>query len=251
MKCEAIFANRTLYSVAKMCRAFHVEQCVYYQWLRQEKKISRKTAESTLANQVRTIFIENKEVYGCRKLRVALRCAGIDLSEWKVRRIIRENGLYPVTHRKFKPYKKSKSDGVYSENVIKRNFSPESINSLWAGDITYIQTNLGWVYLAAVLDLKNKEVIGCDISKNIDAELSMRALGNAIALRGRHAGLVFHSDRGSQYSSKKYRFMLEENGITVSMSAPGCPSEILRLTLLLQKKAERLFSLSPLRYAPF
>ena len=224
MKCEAIFANRALYSVAKMCRAFQIEQCVYYQWLRQEKRRNnRRNAERKLAEQVRKVFVENKEVYGCRKLRVALNEIGLDLSEWKVRRIMRENGLYPVTMRKFKPYKKGKSDGIYSENVIKRDFSPEKLNCSWAGDITYIQTNLGWVYLAAVLDLKNKEVIGYDISKNIDTELSMKALGNAISLRGRHKGLVFHSDRGSQYSSKKYKTMLEENGIIGSMSAPGCP----------------------------
>ena len=79
------------------------------------------------------------------------------------------------------------------------------MNKVWAGDITYIQTNLGWVYLAVVLDLKNKEAIGYEIGKNIDSELSMSALGNAIALRGRHKGLIFHSDRGSQYSSKKTR----------------------------------------------
>ena len=84
------------------------------------------------------------------------------------------------------------------------------MNKVWAGDITYIQTNLGWVYLAAVLDLKNKEAIGYEISKNIDSELSMSALGNAIAYRGRHKGLIFHSDRGTQYSSKKYKTMLEK-----------------------------------------
>ena len=78
-------------------------------------------------------------------------------------------------------------------------------------------------YLAAVLDLNNKEVIGSEIIKNIDSELSVNALGNAIALRGKHKGLIFHSDRGSQYSSKKYKAMLNENGITGSMSAPGCP----------------------------
>ncbi len=97
------------------------------------------------------------------------------------------------------------------------------MNKVWAGDITYIQTNLGWVYLAVVLDLKNKEAIGYEIGKNIDSELSMSALGNAIALRGRHKGLIFHSDRGSQYSSKKYKAMLNENGITGFMIAPGCP----------------------------
>ena len=118
-------------------------------------------------------------------MRVALINEDVLLSKWKVRRIMRENGLYPAALRKFKPYKKGKSDGIYRENVIKRIFSPEKLNKVWAGDITYIQTNLGWVYLAAVLDLKNKEVIGYEIGKNIDSELPMNALGNAIALTGR------------------------------------------------------------------
>ena len=77
---------------------------------------------------------------------------------------MRENGLYPAALCKFKPYKKGKSEGLYSENIIKRNFSPGELNKVWAGDITYIQTNPGWVYLAAVLDLKNKEVIGEEVS---------------------------------------------------------------------------------------
>ena len=94
---------------------------------------------------------------------------------------------------------------------------------MWAGDITYIPTNLGWVYLAAVLDLKNKEVIGYEVSRNIDSELCKRALSNALALRGKHEGLIFHSDRGSQHSSRAYKRMLQENGIEGSMSAPGCP----------------------------
>lgn len=104
MKCEAIFANRALYSVAKMCRAFQINQCVYYQWLRQEeRRNNRRNAERKLAEQVREVFVENKEVYGCRKLRVTLHEVGLDLSAWKVRRIMRENGLYPVTIRKYKP----------------------------------------------------------------------------------------------------------------------------------------------------
>ena len=100
---------------------------------------------------------------------------------------------------------------------------PNRFNTVWAGDITYIPTNLGWVYLAAVLDMKNKEVLGYEVSRNIDSELCKRALSNALALRGKHEGLIFHSDRGSPYSSRAYKRMLQENGIEGSMSAPGCP----------------------------
>ena len=116
-----------------------------------------------------------------------------------------------------------KSDGMFASNIIQRNFTPFGLNQYWCGDITYIRTYLGWVYLAVVLDLCNKEVIGYAISKNIDTELVKNALGNAVANRGLHEDVVFHSDRGCQYSSKGYKNMLEELKITPSMSAPGCP----------------------------
>ena len=131
--------------------------------------------------------------------------------------------LLPSNKKEVEAVQKGKSDGMYSENKVNRHFSPDTFNEIWAGDITYIPTNMGWVYLAVVLDLKNKEVIGYEVSKNIDSELCKRALANALALRGRHKGLVFHSDRGSQYSSRAYKRMLIENGIEGSMSAPGCP----------------------------
>ena len=224
MKCEAIFVNSALYSVRKMCEALRVKQCQYYQWIRQRANHEkRKIRGMWLVEVIRRIFHENREVYGCRKMKIALQAEGICVSEWKIRRIMRENGLYPQTKKKWKPYKKAKNEGFYSENKVKRHFLPNRFNTVWAGDITYIPTNLGWVYLAAVLDMKNKEVIGYEVSRNIDSELCKRALSNALALRGKHEGLIFHSDRGSQYSSRAYKRMLQENGIEGSMSAPGCP----------------------------
>ena len=96
-------------------------------------------------------------------------------------------------------------------------------NQIWAGDITYIKTLIGWVYLAIIMDLFNREIIGYAMSKQINTELVKRALGNAIGRRGVQEGLIFHSDRGSQYASRGYQSMLEEQGITGSMSRPGCP----------------------------
>ena len=94
---------------------------------------------------------------------------------------------------------------------------------IWVGDITYIKTQIGWVYLAAVIDLYNREVIGYSISKKIDTELVKQALSNAIARQGKEDGLIFHSDRGCQYSRKGYHKMLDEYEITGSMSRPECP----------------------------
>ena len=112
---------------------------------------------------------------------------------------------------------------MYSKNRLKQNFRTQERNEVWVGDITYIKSEIGWIYLAVVIDLYNREIIGYEISKKIDTELVKRALANAIARNGLKEGLIFHSDRGCQYASKGYRQMLEENGILASMSRPGCP----------------------------
>ncbi len=111
----------------------------------------------------------------------------------------------------------------YSPNELKQDFRTDAPGKVLAGDITYIRTNIGWVYLAIVMDLYNREVVGYAVSQSIDSELVRRALGSAIARSGGLRGAVFHSDRGTQYSSASYRRMLEENGIRQSMSRSGCP----------------------------
>ena len=127
-----------------------------YRWLsRQEKKNRRREQESQLVHQVERAFKDSYETYGCRKIKHALNAQGTHISEWKVRRIMKENGLYPVTRRKYRPYKKARQEGIYSRNEINRGFSPDRFNQIWAEDITYIATNLGWVYLSAVLDPRN------------------------------------------------------------------------------------------------
>ncbi|WP_371585313.1 IS3 family transposase [Fibrobacter sp. UWH9] len=164
-----------------------------HEWSKQEtKRNQRRQREADLVQTVRDVFKEHHRVYGCTKLLKVLNERVVQINEYKLRRIMRENGLYSVAIKKFKPYKPGKSDGMFAENRLQRNFAPFGLNQFWCGDITYIRTNLGWVYLAVVN-------------------------------RGTHENLVFHSDRGSQYSSRGYRNMLDSLGIVPSMSAPGCP----------------------------
>lgn len=134
MKCEAIFANRALYSVRKMCEALKIKQCQYYQWYRlQARRQERKAREAWLVEVIRRIFIENREVYGCRKMKKVLETEGFIVSEWKIRRIMRENGLYPKTQKKWKPYKKAKNEGQYSENKVNRHFFAGKIQPSMGG----------------------------------------------------------------------------------------------------------------------
>ena len=225
MKCEAIYAHSSEHSVRKMCRALELCESSYYQWMKGEKgRQKRREAEQTLIEKVKKVFEDNHRVYGCRRLRKALEEKGIELSEWKVRRIMRENGIYPETMNTYNPGRSGTSDGKYYENEIEQDFKSSKPNQKWAGDITYLKTVLGWVYLSAVIDLYNREVIGYAVSRVMDSDLTCRALGSALIRRGKsREELIFHSDRGCQYSSKRYQKMLADNHIKGSMSKAGCP----------------------------
>ena len=225
MKYEAIRTYSPEFSVAKMCNALGLTAGSYYNWLRRlEQKELKKVEEIKLLVEVRKVFSENRKIYGYRKMQRALYKEGIEISEYKVRKIMRENGLYPLYTRKYKAPRRSNPNGRFFENEVNQEFNPGARNKVWAGDITYIKTVLGWVYLAAVMDLHNREIIGYAISKSIDTELVKQALSNALVnTDGGGKDTIFHSDRGIQYSSKSYQKMLVKNGLIGSMSRSGCP----------------------------
>ena len=221
---EAILAFSQEHSVRRMCEALGLNERNYYRWKNYQK--GRKAQEEEYQAQVKLVeqvFEASDRTYGYRTIMAELNANGIEFSEYRIRKIMRENGFYQETRTKYRPYRTGKTDGRYKPNIVLQQFHQEAPNQVWAGDITYIQTNIGWVYLAVVIDLFNREVIGYSIGKKINAELARSALGNAIAHYGVKEGLIFHSDRGAQYSSKSYEKMLEQNGITGSMSRPGCP----------------------------
>lgn len=224
MKCEAIYKYSPKFPVRKMCKALGVYENQYYRWLRtSEKRRKRRESEQHLVDLVVKEFEASDKVYGCRKLwKEVIKTENV--SEWKVRKIMRENGLYSVCTKKYRPSQgKRKKGEYYSENLIKRKFEADTFGKIWAGDITYIPTSIGWVYLSVVMDLFNREIIGYHVSKEINTELAIRAIENAKARSPRDKSLIFHSDRGSQYCSKRYQRNLEISGIKSSMSAPGCP----------------------------
>jgi putative transposase len=225
MKYEAIRTYSREFSVRKMCRVLNLAEGAYYLWLyRKQIREAKKEQKKGILEKVREVFEASKRVYGYRKMQHALAHEGCVISEYKVRRIMRENGLYPVTTIKYKPGRRGKITGTYFENIIRQNFQPGGFNEIWAGDITYIKTCLGWIYLAIVLDLYNKEVIGYSVSKIADTELVKLALANALVNSGgKGAKTIFHSDRGVQYSSKSFQAMLKQYGIQGSMSRTGCP----------------------------
>jgi transposase InsO family protein len=224
MKYEAIHRLTSEHSVRKMCIVLRVKERGYYQWRRQEARRNQKReAGLGLVRDVERVFKESKEVYGSRKIHRQLFNDGLAVSEWKVRQIMRQNGFYSVVKKKYRAYSHKKASGRFADDILKQKFKVEEPNKVWVSDITYIKTTIGWYYLACVMDLYNREVIGYSTSKNIDTELVKRAIGNAIAKYPNVEGTIFHSDRGSQYAGSGFKNILNDNGMIQSMSRGGCP----------------------------
>ena len=224
MKYEAIEKYRKQHSVKLMCEVLNVLEASYYRWKKsQEKREKKQIGELKIVAEVEKIFNESDKTYGYRVIKEALKQKNIVISEYKVRKIMRENGLYPEVKKKYRPNYGKKGDGRYKENIVNQNFKTSKSKEVWASDITYIKTTIGWVYLAVVIDLYNREVVGYSVSKKIDTELVKAALSNAVGRFGTREGLIVHTDRGSQYASKGFEKMLEEYGMIGSMSKGGCP----------------------------
>jgi len=231
------------YSVRRMCRVLGVSEKQYYQWrIQEETRKGRRLEECELVQQIESAFHGSDDAYGCRKIMRELRQAGIAVSEWKVRRIMRSHGFYSVTQKKYKPYRHHQETNPYQADLVKQNFYPSLPNVVWAGDITYIKTRIGWIYLAVVIDLYNREVIGYATSQKIDTELVKRALGEAIGRYPDTEGTIFHSDRGTQYASTGYQNTLTSYHMIGSMSRGGCPYDNSCVeSFFAQLKKERIY----------
>jgi len=150
-----------------------------------------------------------------------LRARGIRCGKNRVARLMRENGIMAKTKRRFKITTDSKHNLPIAENLLGQDFTADAPNKTWTGDITYVWTRQGWMYLAVVLDLFNREIVGWSMRKRITKDIVTKALAMAIQRKRPQAGLIFHSDRGSQYASNEFRKLLEEHHFVQSMSGKG------------------------------
>ena len=165
--------------------------------------------------------MDNKEDYGSPRIYKALREKNIVCSENRVARLMRLNGLVAVQRRKFKTTTDSKHNWPVAPNILERNFTVREPNKIWVTDITYVWTWEGWLYLSFVLDLYSRGVVGLAMSERITDDLTQSALKQALGRRSPAAGLIHHSDRGSQYASGDYQALLKKYEITPSMSRKG------------------------------
>lgn len=150
-----------------------------------------------------------------------LREEGFDIGRYKVRRLMRELGLEVTQRVAYKATTRRKHSDAVAANLLNQNFNPVAANEVWAGDVTYVKTTEGWMYLAVVMDLFSRRIVGWHIDKRMTTDLVVKALTKAYCIRRPPKGLVFHSDRGSQYTSKRYRGLLSRYGMRASMGDVG------------------------------
>ncbi len=215
--------RKSVASIRRLCTLLGVSTSGYYDWLARESKPlqPRFSADERLVVKVRAVQQEIGWVYGSRRLRGELVAQGDAVGRRRIRRLCREHSLFPIHKRRFRKTTDSEHQLGYSPNLLEQDFTAGAPNEVWVSDITYIWTGEGWCYLATVIDLYSRRIVGWAISNNMKSQLVLRALQRAIDLRAPRAGLIVHTDRGSQYASAIYRKLLKKNGIRQSMSGTG------------------------------
>ena len=197
-----------------------VSRSGYYGWLnRPESK--RDTENRELRKIIKEIFIENRNIYGTRRIAIKLAEKGVFISRHRISKLMALEGICCKTRRKFKVTTDSKHNKPISPNLLKRQFNVIRTDSYWLGDITYISTKTGWLYLATVIDLYSRKIVGWSMSSHMRASLVNDALTMALWKRKPTKGLIWHTDRGSQYAADSHRNILKDHGIIQSMSRKG------------------------------
>src|SRR5437899_1797341 len=206
------------YGIKECCEALRVSRSGYYQWKKAEPS-QRERAEAELVEQIRRVFAANKGRYGSPRVRQELREDGIECGEDRVARLMRKNELAARGKKGFRPRTTVAGKGT-APNLIK-DLAPSGPDQIWVSDYTYVATVEGWLYLAVILDLFSRKVVGWKLGETLEAELVVTALKNALMLRKPDRGLYFHSDRGSQYSSQAVLKPLRVIAANLSMSGVG------------------------------
>ena len=208
------------FSISSMCRFMSVSRSAYYAWL-ERRQTTLEKEDIELIEIIKVLFKKGRENYGTRRLKKALAGKGWHVSRRRIGRLMRIAGIACKTKRKFKVTTDSKHSLPIAPNRLDRQFSATQPNQTYVGDITYIYTQEGWLYLAVVIDLYSRQVVGWSMAERMQAKLVNDALLMALWQRKPGKGLIWHTDRGSQYASDSHRALLKEHGIIQSMSRKG------------------------------
>lgn len=203
-----------------MCQILEVSESGYYAWLKREPS-EREQEDKKLGDLIEDAYQRNRQVYGSPRIHAELKEQGVHCGKKRVARLMRERGINAKLKKRKMKTTDSRHDNPVAPNVLDRNFSADAPNTKWVSDITGIETGEGWLYLAAIVDIYSRFVVGWSMGKERDEELITNAAEMALARRHPGAGLLHHSDRGSQYTSEGYQTLLKQHGIEISMSRKG------------------------------
>ena len=208
------------HGVQKMCRILGVSRSGYYGWKKQPQSKRQKDNEKILM-EIRESHKNSRRAYGSPRITKDLQAAGTKCSENRVARLMKIHGIVGKAKKKFKATTNSKHNLPVAENLLKQNFAAQKPNTVWVSDITYIWTLEGWLYLAVILDLYSRQVVGWAMSDRLTSDFIIKALYQAIGSRNPGSCCILHSDRGVQYASVDFRAVLNSHGFIQSMSRKG------------------------------
>jgi putative transposase len=213
--------NSAAYALTEMCAVLDVSISGYRSWKRGGTPDRKRLTDAQTLVVIRAIHVELKGAYGSPRMVRELRKRGFTAGKERIERLMRENGIRARHKRRYKVTTDSKHGLSVAENLLARNFTPVAPNQVWTSDITYLWTDEGWLYLAIVLDLFNREVIGWSLKPRMTTDIVTDALTMAWFRRRPDAGVMHHSHRGSQYASHAFQGKLKEFGMNCSMSRKG------------------------------
>ena len=220
MRFQFIDEHRDEFPITLMCKVLSVSPSGYYAW-RERSPSAREMANRTLYEKIEVVYHENRGVYGSPRIYQELDKQGVACSENRIARLMRLRGLQAKQTRRFKTTTQRNKAHTAAPNLLKRDFAADRPDQKWLADITYIATREGWLYLAAILDLYARRIVGWAMSDRMTSDLTIAALEMALLQPQPGAGLVHHSDQGSQYTDLAYQALLKDHGIRASMNGAG------------------------------
>jgi len=212
--------QHTEFKISRMCQFLEVSRSGYYEWLGRPPR-TPTAADQEVQDKIQRYFAQGRGTYGTRRIKHLLAQEGLQVSRRRIGRVLAQAGLRCHTRRKFKAPTAAGQAQTVAPNQLNREFTVQVPDTVYVGDITYLPTGEGWLYLAIVLDLCSRAVVGWSMADHMRAELVSQALAMAICQRQPEAGLIMHTDRGSQYGADSYRQLLRQHGIEPSMSRKG------------------------------
>lgn len=203
-----------------MCKVLNVSRSGYHNYVKRRYS-RRENDEIIILEKIKEIHKNSRGLYGSPRIYQELRKRGLKINKKRVVRIMQKYGIRAKTRKKFKKTTNSNHNNPIAKDLLGQNFKSRESNKIWVSDITYIRTREGWLYLSCILDLYSRMIVGWQIDRRQTSSLVTEAIGSALAKRGKHPGLIFHSDQGSQYASEAVRDILRDSQMVQSMSRKG------------------------------